>query len=757
MAEAMLRIALDEEGKRISIDDVPKDIEARHAHSYSCPLCGARLVARKGEVMTHHFAHAAGESCDEWSSGMTPWHSGWQDAFDRRYQEAIFDGYDDEGKAHRADIFLDYADTVIEFQHSPMSRSEFDRRCRFYTRKHNCCIWVFDARGKADNIFADDEYEDAADIESILALPFAAKSTHIFRWKNAPSWLRLPEQPPRDVCSLATMGVSVLLAVSGSDNGADGLLLEIVAAREAKDGPTELEARIWRAEDWLRAVKEGRCLIQQRHVVAFHYPDGSTKTRIGRHGGYLPEAPYSKLPEGASGITWSDEAGNDETLLEDDRTLSGTYEWEKVSVTLYDADDIDSRITISGRYGQPLSSNSYAMEAIGDKVLLCEEPRAPRQANTSIPMQPKAEWAKDGDGAIVFAGDASSMLEYRCPHCGRAVRKTKTWRLDGTVQPNFAHVDGASCNKIDNEPIRRMLMNAIIEESSDGKLLLPAVSARDCHPHASRYANAARVRTVLPATPRAQDGEWTWKDALPDTSVQGETAYSISEVERKYIQMPDGEICDYLVFTLERNGKTSQLALFVSAQESQIPDLSIAEAFAEEEMSVIHVDIEFDLPTNLADVVKLARYILYPKNLHIQDNVYKSKREWLYNKAASNYARKRLHLAFGVSNDERGYYGRKFALLLRDRGVFTEYADVDDMGDENRIDLLSGVFVTLIRKRWEAFSPVRNHYEDISVYIAEGEPVNERSAVDHVEEFEQELVIAARQNVEDKRQKLRRR
>ena len=47
-----------------------------------------------------------------------------------------------ENEIHRADVFIN--NTVIEFQHSPISVKEFDERNQFYTRNGHTLVWLFD-------------------------------------------------------------------------------------------------------------------------------------------------------------------------------------------------------------------------------------------------------------------------------------------------------------------------------------------------------------------------------------------------------------------------------------------------------------------------------------------------------------------------------------------------------------------------------------------------------------------------------------
>ena len=46
-------------GKLVSVEDVPAGLKC----DCFCPACGEHLVAKKGQKMTHHFAHKAGTNC----------------------------------------------------------------------------------------------------------------------------------------------------------------------------------------------------------------------------------------------------------------------------------------------------------------------------------------------------------------------------------------------------------------------------------------------------------------------------------------------------------------------------------------------------------------------------------------------------------------------------------------------------------------------------------------------------------------------
>ena len=84
-----------------------------HAGRLSCPSCSGPLVARRGAIRVHHFAHRAGASCDPWRQGMTAWHRSWQALWPRERTEVRVER---GGKVHVADVLTETGN-VIEFQH----------------------------------------------------------------------------------------------------------------------------------------------------------------------------------------------------------------------------------------------------------------------------------------------------------------------------------------------------------------------------------------------------------------------------------------------------------------------------------------------------------------------------------------------------------------------------------------------------------------------------------------------------------------
>lgn len=133
-----MQIAHDYNDRRVHISETVSN------QCYYCPFCGAPLVARKGEVNKHHFAHAKNHACkDSWSRNgsynISPWHNEWQALFPKDNQEIKLSLGD---TVHRADILIDRS--VVEFQHSGMANNAFDDRNNFYCNLGYKVTWLFD-------------------------------------------------------------------------------------------------------------------------------------------------------------------------------------------------------------------------------------------------------------------------------------------------------------------------------------------------------------------------------------------------------------------------------------------------------------------------------------------------------------------------------------------------------------------------------------------------------------------------------------
>lgn len=128
-------VALDKNGERIFAKYATKE------EDYFCPLCGEKVILRQSEIVIPHFAHKASSKCDSWTSDMSEWHMRMQNRYPDEWQEIVVEH---NGEKHRADVLHD--NIVIEFQHSPISSKEYQKRNKFYMDAGYTLIWVFDAR-----------------------------------------------------------------------------------------------------------------------------------------------------------------------------------------------------------------------------------------------------------------------------------------------------------------------------------------------------------------------------------------------------------------------------------------------------------------------------------------------------------------------------------------------------------------------------------------------------------------------------------
>lgn len=135
-------IAVDSNKNRVAIENATKDIQ------YFCPCCGEPLIIRAKDsvAVKAHFAHKKGTDCDSFTHDMSEWHLNWQKQFPEESREVVVEK---DGEKHRADVLI--KNTVIEFQHSPITADEIARRNRFYLSCGYEVVWVFDADGQVKN------------------------------------------------------------------------------------------------------------------------------------------------------------------------------------------------------------------------------------------------------------------------------------------------------------------------------------------------------------------------------------------------------------------------------------------------------------------------------------------------------------------------------------------------------------------------------------------------------------------------------
>ena len=138
-------IAKDENGNIITIEEAIHDNNGK----YFCPTCGAslRIDSKVSDKKRTHFKHTK-KCIDDWKYEMSEWHYNWQCEFPIECREVVMSN---GVETHRADVFIN--NTVIEFQHSNITRDDFTARNKFYTSLGYDVIWVFDAKEKIIDFF----------------------------------------------------------------------------------------------------------------------------------------------------------------------------------------------------------------------------------------------------------------------------------------------------------------------------------------------------------------------------------------------------------------------------------------------------------------------------------------------------------------------------------------------------------------------------------------------------------------------------
>jgi competence CoiA-like predicted nuclease len=122
-------LAMNESGERVV---------ATKGASAQCPGCKAEVVAKCGEIVSHHWAHRSSEDCDKWYEPESEWHLSMKRtiAIDNDHIEVVIG-------PHRADVVANNSHrTVVELQHSGISVEEIWEREKFYKNM----IWIFDQR-----------------------------------------------------------------------------------------------------------------------------------------------------------------------------------------------------------------------------------------------------------------------------------------------------------------------------------------------------------------------------------------------------------------------------------------------------------------------------------------------------------------------------------------------------------------------------------------------------------------------------------
>lgn len=105
----------------------------------ACPTCGPAMVAKCGEKVIHHWAHAGRRNCDPWWENETDWHRQWKAHWPVECHEINHVAPD--GEIHRADVKTP-SGIYGEVQHSAMTDAERQSREDFYQN----LVWIIDGR-----------------------------------------------------------------------------------------------------------------------------------------------------------------------------------------------------------------------------------------------------------------------------------------------------------------------------------------------------------------------------------------------------------------------------------------------------------------------------------------------------------------------------------------------------------------------------------------------------------------------------------
>src|ERR1041385_3239299 len=108
-----IEYGVNEHGELVYIEQVP-----RGATTLTCPYCRGLLLARKGDIKTHHFAHA-GETCRQVERDQDvialPAYDNFNLHLPGKALKALRDFYDDEDVSWRQLEFLEKEYEVIHY------------------------------------------------------------------------------------------------------------------------------------------------------------------------------------------------------------------------------------------------------------------------------------------------------------------------------------------------------------------------------------------------------------------------------------------------------------------------------------------------------------------------------------------------------------------------------------------------------------------------------------------------------------------
>lgn len=128
---------------QFAVNNLGCRVEATPGLKAVCPDCEEEVISKCGKLKIWHWSHGKDSECSQWYEPETEWHRNWKGLFSPSEREVVIER---NGIRHRADIRLKNG-IVIEFQHSPLSIDEIEKRENFY----GGVIWVIDSSPFFDN------------------------------------------------------------------------------------------------------------------------------------------------------------------------------------------------------------------------------------------------------------------------------------------------------------------------------------------------------------------------------------------------------------------------------------------------------------------------------------------------------------------------------------------------------------------------------------------------------------------------------
>lgn len=117
-----------------AVDRAGNRCEPSPGASAVCPSCGARMVAKCGQLVEHHWAHYRTADCDDWSGRDSGWRHEWVSAAREENREVVVNG-------RRADLLMPDGIVVVLQQGSLAAEMVAAKEVHF-----DRMVWLLDER-----------------------------------------------------------------------------------------------------------------------------------------------------------------------------------------------------------------------------------------------------------------------------------------------------------------------------------------------------------------------------------------------------------------------------------------------------------------------------------------------------------------------------------------------------------------------------------------------------------------------------------